>query len=67
MDELMKVVDYDMENLTDSTPEEMQELITMAVISSLEDHEIPDIKWTDKVIEEDDLEDLKINGGFFPN
>jgi len=65
--EVMKEVDFDLEELLDSDREELEGLIMEVVLSLFEDDDIPFIELS-RAVEEEDIEALKDeNGNFIHN
>lgn len=65
--EVMKEVDFDLEELLDSDREELEGLIMEVVLSLFDDNDIPFIELS-RAVEEEDIEALKDeNGNFIHN
>lgn len=64
MEEILKAVDFDMENLAESTPEEIEEIIFNAVLSVIDQEEVPFIDWV-RLVEKDDADEFRDERGDF--
>ncbi len=62
--EVLKEVDFDLEDLLDSGRDELEDLIMEVVLSLFEDDDIPFIELS-RAVEEDDVEALKDDDGNF--
>lgn len=64
--EVFRAVDFDIESLAESDPEEIKDIVLEAVLSVIGEEKIPLIEWMN-VVDEGDLEDFKADGMFVPN
>ena len=67
LEEILKAVDFDIEILLESGPDEMEFLVFNAVLSVIDPDEIPFIEWV-RMVEKEEVEVLRDERGeFIPN
>lgn len=67
LEEIMKAVDFDMEVLLESEPREIEAVVSNAVLSVIDQDEVPFIDWV-RMVEEEEANELKNEKGeFTPN
>lgn len=64
LEEIMKAVDFDMEVLLESEPREIEAVVFNAVLSVIDQDEVPFIDWV-RMVEDAEVEELKNEKGEF--
>lgn len=67
MEEILKSVDFDAEVLAEASPSEVEAIIFDAVLSVIDQEEVPFIDWVRMVQKEEAEEFMDEGGGFIPN
>jgi len=62
--EVLRAVDFDVEILTEAAPEEIEEIILNAVLSVIDQDEVPFIEWA-RLVGKEDAEEFKDENGEF--
>jgi hypothetical protein len=62
--ELLKAIDFDIETLLEADPEEIETLIFEAVLSVIDQEEVPFIDWI-RMVEEEEVDELRNEKGEF--
>ena len=67
LQEILEAVDFDMEALAESAPEDVQALVFQAVLSVIDQEDVPFIDWI-RMVEKEEADELKDDDGdFIPN
>lgn len=63
--EALKAVDFDFESLALASPEEKEEIIFNAILSIIEEEDIPFIEWVSGMVEKEETDQLRDERGEF--
>ena len=64
LEEVLKAINFDMENLIEADPEEIRAVVFNAVLSVIDQDEVPFIDWV-RMVEGDEVEEFRNEKGEF--
>lgn len=64
LEEVLKAVDFDMESLIEADPEEIQAVVFNAVLSVIDQEEVPFIDWI-RMVENEEVDEFRNEKGEF--